>query len=295
MNNDQSSPSAIADRGIAISINTRLQFAHAVAQTLATERQLRLLHLKGPAALQRMRPPGKVSTDADILVHPDDVNQLETALSHHGWEQRTTIEGGSAFSHAANWWHTHWGYLDLHAYWPGPKADPKNVFAQLSRGDHTVNLAQVSCPVPDEAGQLLVLLLHAARTTNKADVTYGWGGARPELQQRVRELAAELRAELPLAIALGESADTTDPEYDLWQHYSSGATDRISEWKARVKAAPGLREKIHVLISASQVNQDHLRLKLGHSPSPAEVRQEQLRRLKTLAQQGWQRLYKGHS
>src|SRR3954454_4197336 len=120
--------------GDSIPITARVHLSHAVVETLARDAGVDLLHIKGPALLPGLRPPNFGSTDVDVLVAPGQVSRLEAALERHGWDRRSDFDSGSAFHHAANWFHDNWGYLDVHAHWPGPRAAAEEVYAAFAAG-----------------------------------------------------------------------------------------------------------------------------------------------------------------
>jgi Uncharacterised nucleotidyltransferase len=274
------------DEGVAraesIPITARVHLSHAVVETLARDADINLLHIKGPSLLPGLRPPDRLSTDVDVLVAPGHVTRLEAELARHGWDRRSQYDSGSAFRHASNWFHDNWGYVDVHALWPGPRVDPAQVFAAFAAGDHWQEIAHVPCRVPNRTAQILILVLHAARTRTGGDLELAWYAASDDERAAVRAMAAELQAETALAAGLGE-LDTVvgDRSADLWRYYSQGGT-RMDEWRARLRAAPTRREAVRVLASAVLVNRDYLRMELGHQPSRREVVARQWQRLRVL-------------
>jgi hypothetical protein len=264
-------------------VAARVSLAHAVVQHVADRTGADVLHLKGPALFPDLRPAGRASTDVDVLVRPRHVHRLISSLAGLGWEQRTDFATGSAFGHAANWWHDDWGYVDVHTSWPGAGAPPETVFDVLASSGTTLPIAHVDCPVPDRVGQLFVLVLHAARSLRKSDVAYAWTRATDEERAAVEHLARRLDAEVALAAALGRLEDFADrPEHDLWAHFSSGSRNRVAEWRARWRAAPGWQARWAVLDRLVRVNRDHLRMELGRPPTRREIWRRQARRVSRL-------------
>ena len=269
-----------------IPVAARVHLSHAVVETLALDAGVDLLHIKGPAVFPGLRQPGRSSSDVDVLVAPGQAGRLEVVLAEHGWERITDVESGSAFQHAANWFHENWGYVDVHAHWPGPQAGPDEVYAAFADGAHTQDIAHVACRVPNRTAQILILVLHAARTIGSPDdLDLAWFAASEEERAEVRALAVELRAETAFAAGIGEIDTVTgDRTADLWRYYSQGGT-RLDEWRARVRAAPSRREAVRVLASAVLVNRDHLRMELGHQPSRREVAVRQWQRVTVLTRE----------
>lgn len=266
----------------AVPLYARVHLAHAVVQYLADRAGVDLLHVKGPATDPDLRPPGHRSTDADVLVRPGHVGRLQDSLAAAGWERYSDFETGSAFAHAANWFHPYFGYVDVHASWPGPTAPVGEVFERFSADSEVRQIASRPCRVLSRTSQILILVLHAARSPGKGDLGPAWYAASPEEQAAVRALAAALGASLPFAVALADPhVDRSDDRYELWRVHAEGGT-RLEEWRARVRAAPGTGAKLRVLGSALAVNRDHLRISLGHPPAPRELVAAQWTRIRRL-------------
>lgn len=264
-------------------IAARVHLAHAVVQKLSEERNIDILHLKGPAVLPGLRPAGRQSSDVDVLVRPSHLAQLIGALESIGWEQRTGFATGSVFAHAANWWHDDWGWVDVHVSWPGVGIDAEHAFDVLARGSLQRSIAHWDCPVPDRTAQRLILILHSARSEGAIDIDQAWAAAEPAEQAEVRALAAELDAEVALAAGIGELELHRDhPTYALWRHFAEGGT-RFDEWRARLAAAPSARAKVALVTSAMRVNRDHLGMELGRPPTREEIRARQGQRLRKAA------------
>ena len=265
---------------VSIPIAARVHLAHAVVQHLAERAGVDLLHIKGPALLPDLRPPSRRSTDVDVLVRPSHLHRLIGALEAVGWSKRTDFATGSVFAHAANWWHDDWGWVDVHLHWPGVRLEPEVAYDLWSVDAGLQPIAHVPCPVPGRTAQLLVLVLHSARSTDRADVDYAWSRADDEQRSATRQLARTLDAEVALAAALGELEQFRhDPSYALWKHLSEGGESRVAEWKARLRATPGTRARARLVAQSVRVNRDHLGLELGRPPTRNEMRQRQRLRL----------------
>lgn len=274
------------EKEVQIPLQARVHLAHAVVQRIAEAADVDLLHLKGPALLPGLRPAFRHSSDVDVLVRPGQFSQFERALQARGWESYSTVEAGSAFEHAANWWHPDWGYADLHARWPGPTVSPEETWVAFTedRLDHSI--AHVWCPVPSRTAQILILLLHAARSHSDRDLELPWHSQTHAQRDAVLALADRLGAQVALAAALGDlDTHRGEPGYRLWRFYREGGS-RLDEWRARFQAATTTRDRIRVIVSATRVNRDHLRMRLGHPPTAADVRREQLDRIGILMREG---------
>ena len=117
-----------------IPLSARVHLSHAAIETIALDAGVDLLHIKGPALLPDLRARERGSADVDVLVAPATWPASSRRCARHGWERRSGYASGSAFRHAANWFHDNWGYVDVHAHWPGPRVGPEEVFAAFSRG-----------------------------------------------------------------------------------------------------------------------------------------------------------------
>lgn len=269
-------------RGAPLPIGVRVCLAHAAVQVIAEQIGARVLHIKGPAVDPTLgRRPGP-STDADVLVAPADVLRLTSALQAHGWQRRSRFETGSPFEHAANYWHRHLGFVDVHRHFPGIGAAPDVAFERLWAGRHTQQIATLDCPVPSRCAQALLLTLHAARgegaSRARQDVQAVWRRLDPGEQAQVRALAGQLQARAPLSVALGEIGGPADAaQTRLWRSYAGPATPR-QRWLARLWVARG-RQRWRLLARAVLVNVDHLELTLGRPATRSDIAREALARV----------------
>ncbi|WDH79439.1 nucleotidyltransferase family protein [Microbacterium esteraromaticum] len=252
---------------------------HAALQRTADRVGADLLHVKGPATSQTLRPAPHDSSDADVLVRPAHLERFTDAMLADGWELFTDFADGSPFAHAANFVHPSWTYADIHRLIPGPLATPEAVFERLWR-DHTVaEIAHQPVTVLSLPAQVLMQTLHAARS-HGAEQPSAWRLCPDELRTEVRALSVELQTETAFAAGIGElDAHRNAVDHALWWYWSMPETDRLDEWTARLRSAPGIAEKWHVVRQAMRVNRTHLRLRLGHEPSRSEIAREQLSRL----------------
>lgn len=255
----------------------RLRLAHGVLEHLAGSVGAPVLHVKGVALHPGLAAGRGRSTDCDLLVAPDAVDRLVRALERAGWEPVTSFAAGSVFGHAAALHHPLWGTVDLHRAFPGLDEDPRATFARFWAGREQVALGGRSCPVPDLDAQRLLLLVHAARDAGghgRHDVRVAWEDVDEAARSRVDALAAELGGVVPLAIATGRPERAAGrPGVHLWTALHEHA-DATTVWRARLRDASGPRERLRLLTEALRINPDHLALRLGHPPSPAERRRE---------------------
>lgn len=251
----------------------RVLLLHGYLQRVADRAGVDLLHVKGPALDPSLTGGAqRGSADADVLVRPAHVGRLVDELGALGWQRMTGFTEGSAFGHAMNLRHD-LGMIDVHRHWPGFGLAPTDAFDRLWSARQSRQLAHVDCPVPSLEHQRLILLLHYARSGGQRpqDREAGWDGASADQRAAVRASAAEFDADLALAAAIGELEMFRDrPQYRLWRHFASGSTDRLDEWAGRWSAARTWRERVAVIKGFFEVNDDLLRLELGHEPGRGE-------------------------
>ncbi len=266
-----------------IPVHARVRLAHAAVQVLGREHGVDLLHIKGPAVDTGLRLGGHGGGDVDVIVRPEHVPALVAALEATGWRLATSFTSGSAFEHAANYFHDSWGLLDVHRSYPGLDDDPSGAFESLWQRRKTISLAAIPCEVPDRTAQSLILLLHAARSAapgvTHPDLGPNWFDLGEADRAAIHDLAATLHAEVALAAATGHLSDYAgDPRAAIWQVFTEGGS-RLDEWRARFRAAPTLRSKASVAARSLAVNRYYLEQRLGRAPSRADTAREFVRRL----------------
>lgn len=257
--------------------------AHAAIQQVASDRGIRVLHVKGPTVHPDLRDVLRTGSDADVLVEPGHAEEMVAALQGLGWQLRASFRYGSIFEHAATLWHDQWGYADLHRSFPGIGVDARRAFDVLWRDHEEVTLGGHPCPVPARPAQALLLLLHAARAgtpSGSADVVRSWTEADEPLRAQVVALRDELDAGLAFAAATGSLEEHQGERgYALWRHARYGGS-RLGEWRARLLGSSSLRGALHVVVQAVPVNRDHLAMRLGRKATPREIALEQLARVR---------------
>ncbi len=253
----------------------RVQLAHAAAASLAAHASISALILKGPAMDASVSPPGRASSDVDVLVAPDELGPWLSLLVEHGWRPIDRFETGSSFEHSQTFHHDVWGHLDVHRRVPGIGADPAVAFRQLWDRRTEAVVAGCAIPVPEPAAQALILCLHAARSFGSPraaqDLAFAWTSATPARQSEILAWVTALDAQLGWAAVTGHLDDfRDDPAYRLWVVASRGGT-RLEEWRARIAVAPSASAKLRTAARAVLVNTDSLAINLGRQPTTPEV------------------------
>lgn len=262
---------------VQVPAQTRLRLAHGCLAHLARDAGARVLHLKG-VSLHPVLAEGRApSSDCDVLVEPSRIDAFGAVLAANSWQQVTSYEHGSVFTHAAAFHHQVWGTVDVHRTFPGLDRDPALAFETLWAQRESTVLGGVACPVPSLTAQRLLLLVHAARDSMgraRHDVRVSWTQADASERERIDALAEQLGAAMPLALVTDRPALAVgQPDEHLWRavHRRASPTE---VWRARLRDAHGAHRKAQILVEAVHVNRDHLGLRLGHPPSPREVRRE---------------------
>lgn len=254
-----------------------LRLAHGCLETIAQGAGARILHVKGEAMDPLLAEGRGTSTDCDVLVHPDDLDAFVAALRGAGWEQRTHFAAGSVFGHAATFYSRVWGTVDVHRHFPGLDLDARRTFEVLAAPGARTDLGGVACPVPDLTGQRLVMLVHAARDhmgRRARDIERAWGTATDEERSAVDALARDLGALVPIVLVTGrDELAAGGRDEHLWRAMLRDA-DPTAVWWARLRDARTAPAALRVLAQALRVNRDHLAIRLGHEPTPEEIRRD---------------------
>jgi hypothetical protein len=129
--------------------------------------------------------------------------------------------------------------------------------------------------VPSRPAQACLLLLHAARAGNDTkaarDVDCVWTSATDPERAAVLDWVDRLDAQLAFSVITGTLEDhAADPAYDLWRVAARGGT-RVEEWRARIRAARGIRGKLTVAGRSVLVNVEHLSIVRGAPLTRREV------------------------
>ncbi len=274
---------------VSVPLPVRLRFGHAAIQHLADRVGVDLLHIKGAAVDPSLRPGGYAGTDVDVLVRPAHVAILDEAMRQHGWRLYSSFENGSPFGHAQTYLHEAWGYVDLHRYFPGIRAEPSRAFERFWGDRQQIEIAAIGCRVPSVEAQAVLLVLNAARSPGRAkgDVRAVWDEAPAARRAAMEALVADLDAPVAFAAAVGGlERFRGERDYRLWKLASTGGS-RTGEWWARVRAATSIGMALRVAARAPLVNVDRLAHRLGRTPTRGEIRAEFFRRVARALREAW--------
>ncbi|MDO4898397.1 MAG: nucleotidyltransferase family protein [Rothia sp. (in: high G+C Gram-positive bacteria)] len=259
-----------------VPLGIRLRLCHAYFQHLAQKHDIDLLHIKGYAFEGDVYRKGRVSSDVDVLVRPQHVDRLLTVMKDDGWSILAHFETGSVFQHAMTLYHSSWGLVDIHRYFPGIGSAEGEAFDRLWEHRRERLIAGVPCLVPSLVDCQIFVIVHSARSADQhvPDVEFLESTVSEEQWHTMRNRVPELGAELGFAAAMGELEQFKDhPDYLIWKSVSQNVPVYLL-WKARFQQAQGVRAKLAFIANLIRVNRDHLAMELGHSPSQREIRQK---------------------
>jgi len=225
-----------------VPVAVRVHLAHATVQAIADEVGADILHIKGPSVDPSLRPEGRSSVDADVLVRPSHLDRFLGGLRRRGWQEVIPLRNGGLVRHSANWYHGELGQMDIHVRFPGIQIAPEVAFERLWQGRTSREIAHRPCVVPEVAAQRLIVLLHTARDVrvHSDDVRAGWTTASVDVKADVWALARALRAEVALSVVTGDLERFRDrPEYSWWRLKARGTdAPRATRLIASLRATP---------------------------------------------------------
>lgn len=264
-----------------LSVAAAVHLTHAVVQVVADDAGVDALHIKGPALDEVLRvvthpETGSVawsrsSTDTDVWVRPQHVERMIRALRASGWWIEYHFQDGSPFRHATTLMHDHFAPVDLHRRFPGIYADPESAFEAVWQGRKKAQIAGVDCLVPDLTAQRLILVLHAVRSRNSADIDRAYTAVDVLERAAVDELARQVKADVALAAGTDRLDDYRGRrEYRLWKAIRDGESSRARMWLARVAAEPTLRDRVSTGWALVAPKTDRLQATLGRRPGTSD-------------------------
>lgn len=210
-----------------------IPLAYALVARVAADHGIRALAIKGVVlAHHGLRAP-RVSADVDVMVHPDDLDAMQSAMESAGWRLAGPHENPQILGHhSVDMVNDHWPIgLDLHSFFPGFLAPGGDVFDIL--WERRTALPQAGQPVhfSDLVSSAAIAALHHLRSlwqpenTAAFDVLVEKSLTRLDAEAR-RELADLARATgaartlAPYFARLGMEVEPVHPaeetEYDRW-------------------------------------------------------------------------------
>jgi CDP-glycerol glycerophosphotransferase (TagB/SpsB family) len=165
-----------------LTLSEAVALAHTLVHHVAQGAGVRILFIKGPAAVgQGLRNP-QTSADVDALVDPAGLEHLRTRLTELGWVDDHPYSTPTAADYSRTHRHPSWPCeLDLHVTFPGLYADRQAVFEHLWARRAGVEVAGKEVPCPDLHAHTLLLALNSLRDPHRN----AKGAALEELAERV--------------------------------------------------------------------------------------------------------------
>ncbi|MDQ0279274.1 hypothetical protein QO003_003577 [Arthrobacter silviterrae] len=139
---------------------------HALLAYLASENDIRVLFVKGPGVVLQGLREGHQSTDADVLIEPQNFDRFLTLVESRGWLRRPSDPDGERFpTHSVTYYHPQWpNDIDAHKSFPGFEANSDTAFDVMWDGHTTVRMANREIPVPSLEASRLILAVHSLRS-----------------------------------------------------------------------------------------------------------------------------------
>ena len=219
------------------------------------------LLLRGPAIARWLYAEGETRAyrDVDLLVEPERRADAEAVLAGLGLVHRQAgFARGESVEHASEWICRRPSVVvDLHRGIEGVRADPAELWAALSSGSHSIDVAGMPADAPSEPALALIVALHAAHhgfrgSKHVDELRRALERAKFATWQEALQLAARVEAVpalaaglrlLPEGAAVAERLrlpTDTDPVTAL--RAASAPSTAIGF--ARLAATPGVRAKL---------------------------------------------------
>lgn len=219
------------------------------------------LLLRGPAIARWLYAEGETRAyrDVDLLVEPERRADAEAVLAGLGLVHRQAgFARGESVEHASEWICRRPSVVvDLHRGIEGVRADPAELWAALSSGSHSIDVAGVPADAPSEPALALIVALHAAHhgfhgSKHVDELRRALERAKFETWQEALQLAARLEAVASLAAGLRLLPEGAAVAERLRLSHD---TDRVTALRAasahstaigfaRLAATPGVRAKL---------------------------------------------------
>ena len=187
-----------------LALSDAVLLAHTLVARAGEESDVRLLFIKGPAAVQQGLRKPRSSVDVDALVDPARRHLLMARLAELGWVDEHPYTSPTILPmHSLACRNDAWPCeLDIHDRFPGLFAEHQVVFERLWSRRVSIRLAAQEVPVADPAAHVLVLALnclkeiHLSSRASELGQLEEW--AREHLDEAelrdLSELAGDLRA-----------------------------------------------------------------------------------------------------
>lgn len=174
----------------------------ALTAWVAQRRGIRALLVKGLSLERHGLRQGHVSADVDLLVEPDQFEDLIRGLLERGWSRRPdTLMSGRMTTHSVALIKDGWpNDIDLHREYPGLLVGSARAFEVLWAHRVPATFAGICCWIPDRESAIVIWALHSLRGTDRQP------RHRAELHQLATEILPRLseRERVTLGLRIGD-------------------------------------------------------------------------------------------
>lgn len=240
------------------------ELAVGLVQTIAEERDARVIFIKGLVTERYRQRVSRPSSDVDVLVESGSFESVVTGLCSLGWHLRPQSMGHAAFvDHSVSLMHDRWpNDIDVHVYFPGFFNSSELVFEELWRERATVQLASHDVDVAGEVASFIIVVLHALRSPyepasqQQLDFAENYvkergGSFLAAMEDVVKRTGASI-AMAPFLRRLGiEPGDPGAPSIQsaIWAlHAEQGS--RAADWGVLALLTPGVIPKLRLVRAA---------------------------------------------
>lgn len=257
-----------------LALSDAVLLAHAFVDRVARDHDVRVMFIKGAAAVEQGLRPPQGSLDVDALVDPDRLQVLRDGLGELGWIDENPYSTPTSASYSRTHRHAAWPCeLDLHSTFPGLCAPDQEVFERLWSTHELVEVAACEVPCPDRQAHVLVLALNSLREPEAAEKILQLDDlisrvsrtfdteALSELGDLARDIGASDTAAPFLAAVSAPNVgvgSTPPAELQAWQLRTQPSW-RVATWLEGLRQQP-IRSKPRYLWNAVFLDEGELRL-----------------------------------
>lgn len=238
-------------KGIPVPQRARLVLGHALAQRIADQAGIRILHIKGLAAEAVLPMEHSLSADVDILVDPahharfvEILMSLETTEVVDDARRSSEAHAIEIVSHGLG------VSLDVHGHFPGFRADVRVVFERLWSDAVQVDFGGYGCACLDRVGLAVLGVVHAARneqgSRSRNMALHRWDMLEEGEQSAALELIVDLRAQGASSTVIGRQDKASHRDIALFLAHQRRASPGTL-WLLTLAATPGVRARAEVL------------------------------------------------
>ncbi|KQP97452.1 MULTISPECIES: nucleotidyltransferase family protein [unclassified Rathayibacter] len=284
-----------------LDIRSAVLLLHGWISAVSEKHGYRALFIKGPGLRFLGLREDHVSADVDVLVDPASFEEFCSRLEASGWSQRRITFAGARYTeHSRTFIHPSWPCdIDAHRFFPGFLASEHVVFDELWERRIPMEIADRVCTIPDRAGSMLILGLHALRSRadnprHARELSYMIEHTALDADQRIdlADLARRTGAESTLAevlLAVGATPSAQAPTKDdpataaalrAWNHRVASGASTGYMWTSIIRRQRGWQRLVTIGHALWPERADLLRMRPG---TPDTVAGRSIARIRRLA------------